>query len=155
MRFRSSVLSVVRHPLALAALAGAVVLMSAPSQKVGFGVHDKEYYADPNTIAFVRPGLNINIVSAKIASDGTISVDYKLTDTPPAGQPTVLPQPLDLNGVLSPGPISMSFIAAYIPKGQTQFVAYTTRVQTSPITKASATQAGSEPLPNPSLSPQL
>jgi len=35
-------------------------------------------------------------------------------------------------------------IAAYIPKGQRHYTAYTTRVQTSPITGRSATQAGSD-----------
>jgi len=33
---------------------------------------------------------------------------------------------------------------AYIPKGETQFYSYATRVQTSPITKVSATQAGAD-----------
>jgi OmcA/MtrC family decaheme c-type cytochrome len=38
----------------------------------------------------------------------------------------------------------VSFLAAYIPKGQTQFYAYATRVQTSPITNVSATQASTD-----------
>ena len=50
---------------------------------------------------FVRPGLNIQIVSAKIATDGTISLDYKITD--PDGLP------LDPAGIQTPGAISVSF----------------------------------------------
>jgi OmcA/MtrC family decaheme c-type cytochrome len=84
----------------------------------------------------VRPGLVIKIVSASIAQDGTISVDYKITD--PKGLP------LDPAGITTPGAISLSFCAAFIPKGQTQFYSYTTRLQTSPITKVTATQAGTD-----------
>ena len=97
---------------------------------------DKAYYADPATINFVRPGLTMTIASANIASDGTISVDYKLTD--PKGLP------LDRAGVQTPGAVSVSFIAAYIPNGQEQYVSYTTRAQTSPITKVTAIQAGAD-----------
>ena len=128
MRIRSTV-------IALAALAAGVALLGAAKQ-TEFSVHDKAYYASPATVNFVRPGLTIKIVSASIAQDGTISVDYKLTD--PKGLP------LDPAGVTTPGAISVSYIVAFIPKGQTQFVAYTTRTQTSPITKVSAIQAGTD-----------
>ena len=124
-----------RYALALVAITGSVVLMSAP-KKSAFTPHDKAYYAPEATVDFVRPGLTLTIVSAAIAQDGTISVDYKVTD--PKGLP------LDPAGITTPGAVSVSFVAAYIPKGQTQFYAYTTRVQTSPITKVSATQAGAD-----------
>jgi OmcA/MtrC family decaheme c-type cytochrome len=68
--------------------------------------------------------LLITVVSAKIASDGTISVDYKLSD--PNGAP------LDRSGVTTPGPISVSFLAAYIPKGQEQYSSYIVRTATAP-----------------------
>ena len=102
------------------------------------GIHGarRAYYAAQATVNFVRPGLTMKIVSANIAQDGTISVDYKITD--PKGLP------LDSAGITTPGAVSVSFIAAYIPKGQTQFVAYTTRTQTSPITKVTAIQAGAD-----------
>jgi hypothetical protein len=48
--------------------------------------------------------------------------------------------PLDRNGVNTPGPRSTSFVAAFIPKGQTDYIAYTRRTQTSPITNNSAVQ---------------
>ncbi|HEV3330210.1 MAG TPA: OmcA/MtrC family decaheme c-type cytochrome [Bryobacteraceae bacterium] len=114
--------------------------MSA-TRKAGYTVHDKAYYLDPRTIQFVRPGLTINIVSAKIASDGTISVDFKLTDVPPAGSAA---QPLDITGVNTPGPISVSFLIAYIPKGQEQYVSYITRLVTAATGGATGTQAAGE-----------
>src|SRR4051794_17920576 len=136
MRIPSSVFAVGRYLVAFTVIAGSLALMSAPPKRTGFTKRDKAYYADPNVVAFVRPGLTISIVSTKIASDGTISVNYKLVD--PKGLP------LDLTGVQTPGAISVSFIMAYIPKGETQFYSYATRAQTSPITKATAIQAGAD-----------
>src|SRR5262249_15518168 len=85
---------------------------------------------------FVRPGLNFNITAASIAQDGTITARILVTD--PKGLP------LDRNGVTTPGAVSMSFVAATIPKGHRQYTSYTTRMQTSPITKVSATQAAAD-----------
>jgi OmcA/MtrC family decaheme c-type cytochrome len=135
MRIPSSVFAVSRYLVAFTVVAGSLALMSAP-KKTTFTKHDKAYYADPNLVNFVRPGLSITISSAKIASDGTITVGYKLAD--PKGLP------LDLAGVQTPGAVSVSFVAAYIPKGETQFWSYTTRSQTSPITKQTAIQAGAD-----------
>jgi OmcA/MtrC family decaheme c-type cytochrome len=86
--------------------------------------------------SFIRPGLVIQIVSASVAQDGTMRARVKVTD--PRGLP------LDRLGIDSAGPISISLIAAFIPKGQGHYTAYTTRVQTSPITGQSATQAGTD-----------
>jgi hypothetical protein len=58
--------------LALAVAAGSTLLVNA-QKKTGFTIRDRAYYADPNTVNFVRPGLTIQIVSAKIATDGVIS----------------------------------------------------------------------------------
>ena len=135
MRIPSSVFAVGRYALALVVITGSVVLMSAPKKTV-FTPHDKAYYASDATVNFVRPGLTLKIVSANIAQDGTISVDYKITD--PKGLP------LDPAGITTPGAVSVSFLCAYIPKGQTQFFSYATRAQTSPITKVTAIQAGAD-----------
>lgn len=81
--------------------------------------------ADPALLDFVNPGLNIAINSASISSSGAITVTYTLTD--PSGLP------LDAAGVDTPGAVSMTFIAAYIPKGQEQYVAYTTASATGPV----------------------
>jgi OmcA/MtrC family decaheme c-type cytochrome len=111
-------------------------LFVADAQKhVPYTPHEKAYYADPAVVSFVRPGLVITIVSAKVAPDGTISVDYKLTD--PSGAA------LDRSGVVTPGPISLSFLAAYIPRGQSQYTSYVVRNVTAP-SGATATQAAAD-----------
>ena len=132
MRLSYSRAWVGRSAVALALIAGAAVLSSA-TKKTAFTPRDKAYYADPNTINFVRPGLNITIVSAKIAADGTLAVDYKLTDPKGLG--------LDRLGVTTPGAISTSFLVTYIPKGQTQYVSYVTRQRSSTDGKITVTQA--------------
>lgn len=149
MRVSFSVSKIGRWGLALAVVAGSVVLMSA-TRKAGFTVHDREYYVAANTIQFVRPGLTINIVSAAIASDGTISVDFKLTDVPPTG---VAAQPLDITGVNTPGPISVSFLIASIPKGQTQYTSYISRLVKAATGSATATQASGESMTTGTLQP--
>src|ERR1017187_946579 len=135
MRIPSSVFAVGRYALALAVITGSVVLMSA-QKKTTFTPHDKAYYASEATVNFVRPGLTLKLVSANIAQDGTISVDYKVTD--PKGLP------LDPAGITTPGAVSVSFLCAYIPKGQTQFYDYNTRVSTATTTNVSATQASTD-----------
>ena len=82
--------------------------------------HKRAAYLDPKAIAFIRPGVNIKIVSANIAADGTITARVKLTDGDNL--------PLDRAGITTPGPVSMSLIAAYIPAGQKQYTSYTTNV---------------------------
>ncbi len=125
---------VIQAGAVVALLASSVALVSAP--KPAFNKHQKAYYADPGVLAFVRPGLTTTIQSALIGTDGTITVTFSLSD--PKGLP------LDRTGVNTPGPVSTSFIAATINKGDEQYTAYTTRTQTSPITKVSAIQAGTD-----------
>src|SRR6476659_5858277 len=124
----------VRFLPALALLGGSALLISA--SKPTFSPHEKAYYANASVINFVRPGLVTKILSADIATDGTVRAKIRITD--PQGLP------LDRTGVDTPGVVNTSFIAATIPSGQTQYVAYTTRVVTSPITSVSATQAGAD-----------
>ena len=135
MRMPASVFAIGRYVLLVAGVAGSVVLMSATKDNP-FTPYDKAYYADANTINFVRPGLNFTVVSANVAADGTISVRYKITD--PKGVA------LDAAGINTPGAVSVSFIAAYIPKNDTHYVTYTTRSQASTITKVTAFQAGAD-----------
>jgi OmcA/MtrC family decaheme c-type cytochrome len=104
-------------------------------RKSPFKPYEKAYYADPFVIAYVQPGLVVTVVSANIASNGTISVDYKLAD--PTGAP------LDRSGVTTPGSISVSFLAAYIPKGQEQYTSYVVKTATAP-SGATATQAAAD-----------
>jgi hypothetical protein len=94
---------------------------------------DKELYLTEAQIAFIRPGLEVEILDVVIPADLLTEVTFRLTD--PAGLP------LDRDGIYTPGPVSTSFILSFIPAGEEAYVAYTTRVQTSPITGDSATQA--------------
>ncbi|MEW5976125.1 MAG: OmcA/MtrC family decaheme c-type cytochrome [Acidobacteriota bacterium] len=98
--------------------------------------HQLGYYLDPNEVAFVRPGLKFAIKNVTIGADLKLRVTFSITDDRGL--------PLDRNGVVTPGAVTTSFVAAYIPKGQSQYVAYTTRPQTSPITGVTATQASSD-----------
>jgi OmcA/MtrC family decaheme c-type cytochrome len=116
-------------------LAGCALVLTSAT-KAPFNVHQKASYLDPAQANFVRPGLVIKILGAEIATDGTIRTRFKLTD--PQGLP------LDRLGITTPGAVPVSLIAATIPKGQSQYTAYTTRVVTSPITRVTATQPGTD-----------
>ncbi len=133
MKLRSSSV-LIRILLVATVLAGAICLQSQSSYS--FSKHEKAFYADANVTNFVRPGLQFRVTTASIAQDGTITARVLVTD--PMGVA------LDRDGIYTAGPISISLIAATIPQAQEQYTSYTTRVQTSPITKASATQAGAD-----------
>ncbi len=70
------------------------------------------------TSSLGKTGVVVKIQSAAIANDGTITVRATIVDSDGI--------PLDRLGVATKGPVSMSFIAAYIPAGQSQYVSYTT-----------------------------
>lgn len=82
--------------------------------------HVRPQAADENLINFIRPGITVKVVSAGVAKDGTITARITMVD--PKGLP------LDMAGVTTPGTVTVRLIAAYIPSGQKQFVAYTTAV---------------------------
>jgi OmcA/MtrC family decaheme c-type cytochrome len=86
--------------------------------------HDKGYFLD-DSVEFVNPGLVITVQSAAIAGDGTITTTFTVAD------PTGLP--LDIAGVDTPGPISLSYLAAEIPHGQEQYVSYITKAATGAV----------------------
>jgi OmcA/MtrC family decaheme c-type cytochrome len=121
-------------------LAGLVVLISlaaAVSERPApFTPHQKAFYLTPAEVSFVRPGLVTKIVSATIDTTGRIQVRFKITD--PRGLP------LDRTGVVTPGTVNTSFIAAVLPRAGAAYTAYTTRTQTSPITRQSAIQAAGD-----------
>jgi len=102
------------------ALLAVVTLGSAPRKP--YTIHEKAYYADPDLVEFVLPGLTIAVNSATIGPDGTITVVYTITD--PNGLP------LDSAGVTTPGTVSLSYIAAVLPNSQEDYTAYTTRSAT-------------------------
>jgi OmcA/MtrC family decaheme c-type cytochrome len=96
---------------------GLAVLLVLPLALVMAPGHAGQLQAQTQ-IAFIRPGIIVKIVSASIASDGTITARATITD--PSGMP------LDRAGITTPGSVSMSFIAAYIPAQKTQYVSYST-----------------------------
>jgi OmcA/MtrC family decaheme c-type cytochrome len=113
----------IRVVLTFTLLLGAIGLQSGSTSP--YNKHQKAFYAPQSVIDFARPGLVITINSAKIASDGTIRAVYTLTD--PAGLP------LDAAGVTTPGAVALAAVAAYIPKGKEQYVAYTTASATGKV----------------------
>lgn len=102
-----------------------------------YGPHAIISFVNPASVQFVSPGLVITVQSAAIASDGTISATYTIAD------PTGLP--LDQAGITTPGPVTLRFLVAYIPKGQEQYVSYITRIATGtaiPSTNQPAADSG-------------
>jgi OmcA/MtrC family decaheme c-type cytochrome len=116
---------------------GAVLALTLGSAtRTPYTPREKAFFADANTVQFVRPGLVLKITDAQIAADGTVTATISMTD--PQGLP------LDRAGITTPGAVSVSFIVATIPKSQEQYTAYTTRTKTSTINGKSAIQAGAD-----------
>ena len=85
----------------------------------------------------VTTGVAVKIKSAAIAKDGTITCRFTLQDSVGHG--------LDVNGVQTPGMETLRFVAAYLPNGKPQYVAYTTSVAKPVMNDNPAqTQAGTD-----------
>ena len=121
--------------LKLRSVASLVVVALGAASNSSLTPRNKAFFADKKLVSFVRPGLVITIRSAQIASDGTISTVFTIAD--PNGVP------LDREGIVTPGAISTSLIAAYLPENQSQYVAYTTRSASGAVV-ASTQQASSD-----------
>ena len=74
---------------------------------------------------FVTTGVALKITKASVAKDGTIVARFTLTDSKGRG--------LDVDGIQTPGTVTLRFVAAYIPAGKTQYTAYTTTTLKSTI----------------------
>ncbi len=122
----------------IAALGCAANLAAKPEavENGAYTTKDKEYYLSPEHLSFIRPGLELEIIGVSIPADRQTEVEFRLSDPSGLG--------LDRGGVSTPGPVSTSFILSYIPANEESYVAYTTRVQTSPITSESAEQASTD-----------
>src|SRR5664280_420626 len=113
---------------ALLALASVVLfnIASAADRRVKPPV---DFTATPmlngSTTSLGKTGVVVKIQSAAIAKDGTITARATIVD--PDGFP------LDRLGAATKGPVSLSFIAGYIPAGQTQYTSYTTSVSAASI----------------------
>lgn len=93
-----------------------------------------------NGFGIVTTGVVVKIKSPTIAKDGTITTRFTITDSQGAG--------LDVNGVQTPGQLSIAFVPAYIPNGKSQYVDYATAVTKAtsnhnpPQTEAGTDSAG-------------
>src|ERR1039458_3297352 len=89
------------------------------------------------TASLGKTGVVVKIQSAAIAKDGTSAVRATIVDEDGF--------PLDQLGKLTKGPVTLSFIAAYIPNGGSQYTSYTTSVDASGTnSNASQTQAAND-----------
>ena len=124
-----------RTAVVVGGLALGLSVMLTGDTDLPFTRNQRAFYANSNLVSFVRPGLVVTVLSADVGVDGTINVDFSMTD--PKGIS------LDRNGVRTPGEVSLNFIAAYIPKGQKQFVDYVTKTATGTVS-GTVTQAAAE-----------
>ena len=100
---------------------------------------EKEFDLGAEGSVYIRSGLHFTIQSVIIPSDRRPVVTFKITDD--------MDQPLDRSGVLTPGAVSSSFILAYLEPivgNIPQYVSYSTRTVTSPITNVTTNQAGTD-----------
>src|ERR1039457_5349896 len=126
---------------ALLALAPVVLFNIASADDHGVRARRPVDFAAPaqlngTTSSIGKTGIVVKIQSAAIAKDGTITARATIVD--------VDGFPLDRLGVTTKGPVSLSFIAARIPAGQTQYLSYTTSVAAATLpgnTNPSQTQA--------------
>jgi len=97
---------------------------------------EKEYYLTQDQLDFARPGYHIKINSLTIGGDRKPVADVTISDD--------LGAPLDRLGVQTPGSCSATFVLSWYDGSTRNYTSYATRVQTSPITGKSATQATSD-----------
>jgi OmcA/MtrC family decaheme c-type cytochrome len=91
--------------------------------KTLFTPQQKEFWLTADEFGFIRPGFKITVNSITI--DATLHPVVDITYTDDQGVP------LDRNGVITPGPLSISFVLSWWDAGQRQYTAYTTRQRTS------------------------
>ena len=126
-----------KYLFAVCGVAAVALALPLVAQKSGVKQKPRLSFMDQNAISYIRPGITVKVVSAAIAKDGTITARVKITD--PKGVP------LDMDGVNTAGPVTLRFIAAYIPAGQKQYVAYTTTVLKATLnSNPSQTQAATD-----------
>lgn len=101
-----------------------------------YGRTSLEYYLSAAQTDYVRPGFKIKVNSVTIGTNRKPVVDVNVNDD--------LGQPIDRTGVLTPGPVTLSFVLAAYDPSTRNYTTYATRKQTSPITGASADQPTSD-----------
>lgn len=114
-----------------------VIARGAPSPaQERYSPLSKEHYLSAEQLDWVRPGYKIKVNSVAIGADRKPVVDVSVTDD--------LGEPIDRAGVQTPGVVTTSFVLASFDPAKRDYTSYTTRVQTSPITHVSATQAAAD-----------
>ncbi len=93
LKFRRASMPWLHRALALLVVSAASLLSS--SDQPAFTRHDKAFYAATSLVNFVRPGLVVKITQGSVAQDGTMQLQFTVTD--PQGLP------LDVLGVTTPG----------------------------------------------------
>jgi hypothetical protein len=111
------VVSLVLGMLLSLGMSGSLVAKSVSEGNFSYTAKDKEYYLTEAELAFIRPGLVVNVVDFTIPDDLQPVVEF--TTTNEGGMP------LDMDGVYTLGDINMRFMLTYIPEGETQKVSYT------------------------------
>lgn len=86
--------------------ASQAVAKSDAADSGHYTTKDKEYYLTADQIFFIRPGLEVGIVSYTIPADMQLEVIFTLQDS---GGLT-----LDMDGVTTPGPVQMWWTLAYV-----------------------------------------
>lgn len=88
-----------------------------------YGPNNKMSYVTDATLNFPgASGLSITVTGASLVSNGTISVNFTLKDS--SGLP------LDTTGATTPGTISLSYVAGFIPNNGSQYTSYATSTST-------------------------
>lgn len=82
---------------------------------------DREFYMTEAELAFIRPGLDMEILNFEIPDDLMPVVEFTLQNE--GGMP------LDKDGVYTLGPIDVRFMLTYIPAGEEQKVNYHERLR--------------------------
>jgi OmcA/MtrC family decaheme c-type cytochrome len=130
-----------RKPVLTVSVLGALLGLVALGSLMSFDQNrytplDKRFYLSSEEAIWVRPGLNLEIQKVTIPANLKPVITYKITDDKD--------QPLDQDGVFTPGTITPRFILAYLPADDDQYVNYVVRNVTSPITGETATQAATD-----------
>ncbi len=129
----SKILFLLLLTLSIAAI--GIAAIEDENQRV-YSALEKAFYLSATDAIWIHPGLHIQIQNVTIGTDRKTVVNFRLTDDGGQG--------LDKDGKITPGTVGLGFILAYIPQNALQYVDYSTRVQKSPITGVSATQANTD-----------
>jgi OmcA/MtrC family decaheme c-type cytochrome len=95
-----------------------------------------EHYMTAEELGYIQPGFHITVQAITIPADRRPVVEYTFTDD--------YHQPLDRNGVFTPGTLSINQVLAWWDPDARHYTAYTTRVQTPPNGNPPAVQAAAD-----------